>query len=134
MRSTRNDQLFPFTPLLRSSVGPHADLCKNNASAGLVEFVGLKSRTGNVRIQLYANNPGTFLEKGKWLERIQVPVTGNGPMNVCVPVPKPGNYAVYVRHDRNGNGKSDRSDGGGFSGNPDEIGRASCRERVCQYV
>src|SRR3546814_12226428 len=32
---------------------------------------------------------------------------------------KPGNYAVYVRHDRNGNGKSDRSDGGGFSGNPD---------------
>jgi uncharacterized protein (DUF2141 family) len=36
-----------------------------------------------------------------------------------VPVPKPGNYAVYVRHDANGNGKSDRSDGGGFSGNPD---------------
>src|SRR3546814_4960339 len=53
-----------------------------------------------------SNNPGTFLEKGKWLARIQVPVTGNGPMNVCVPVPKPGNYAVYVRHDRNGNGKS----------------------------
>ncbi|HEY9580254.1 MAG TPA: DUF2141 domain-containing protein [Rhizorhapis sp.] len=111
-----------FLPLgvqAQAAVGPHADLCKNNASAVLVEVVGLKSRTGNVRIQLYANNPGTFLEKGKWLERIQVPVTGNGPMNVCVPVPKPGNYAVYVRHDRNGNGKSDRSDGGGFSGNPD---------------
>src|SRR3546814_14802793 len=40
-------------------------------------------------------------------------------MNVCVPVPKPGNYAVYVRHDRNGNGKSDRSAGGGYSGNAD---------------
>src|SRR3546814_7907727 len=74
-----------FLPLgvqAQAAVGPHADLCKNNASAVLVEVVGLKSRTGNVRIQLYANNPGTFLEKGKWLERIQVPVTGNGPMNV----------------------------------------------------
>src|SRR3546814_19734565 len=115
-RSTRTDTLFPYTTLFRS-----------------VEVVGLKSRTGNVRIQLYANNPGTFLEKGKWLERIQVPVTGNGPMNVCVPVPKPGNYAVYVRHDRNGNGKSDSSEGGGFSGKPDvslgdKIGRESGRE------
>src|SRR3546814_10370797 len=57
-----------FLPLgvqAQAAVGPHADLCKNNASAVLVEVVGLKSRTGNVRIQLYANNPGTFLEKGK---------------------------------------------------------------------
>src|SRR3546814_12286441 len=40
-------------------------------------------------------------------------------MQVCVPVEKPGNYVVSVRHDLNGNGKSDRSDGGGLSGNPD---------------
>src|SRR3546814_930307 len=44
-----------FLPLgvqAQAAVGPHADLCKNNASAVLVEVVGLKSRTGNVRIQL----------------------------------------------------------------------------------
>src|SRR3546814_3031208 len=72
-----------FLPLgvqAQAAVGPHADLCKNNASAVLVPGVGWKSRTGNVRIQLYAKNPGTFLDKGQWLERIAVPVTGNGPV------------------------------------------------------
>ena len=34
------------------------------------------------------------------------------------PFPKAGRYAISVRHDANGNGKSDRADGGGFSGNP----------------
>ena len=40
-------------------------------------------------------------------------------MRICLPVDKPGSYVVSVRHDINGNGKSDRSDGGGLSGNPD---------------
>ena len=40
-------------------------------------------------------------------------------IQVCVPVKGPGNYVVSVRHDINGNGKSDKSDGGGLSGNPD---------------
>jgi uncharacterized protein (DUF2141 family) len=35
-----------------------------------------------------------------------------------MPVPKPGIYAISVRHDANGNGKSDSNDGGGMSGNP----------------
>src|SRR3546814_13481728 len=41
-----------FLPLgvqAQAAVGPHADLCKNNASAVLVEVVGVKSRTGTVR-------------------------------------------------------------------------------------
>src|SRR3546814_3979846 len=45
--------------------------------------------------------------------------TGTCGMQVCVPVKQPGTYVVSVRHDANGNGKSDRSDGGGMSGNPD---------------
>lgn len=102
-----------------AALGPHADLCNGNGSAALVQIDGFKSRTGNVRVQLYANNPSTFLEKGEYLQRVDVPVTRSGPMNVCVPVPGPGHYAVYVRHDANGNGKSDKRDGGGFSGNPD---------------
>ncbi|MCF8706524.1 DUF2141 domain-containing protein [Rhizorhapis sp. SPR117] len=110
---------LPFGVHAEAALGPQADLCNTNASAVLVQIEGIKSRTGNIRVQLYSNNPKTFLEKGEYLERIELPVTPNGLMNVCVPVPKPGNYAVYVRHDANGNGKSDRSDGGGFSGNPD---------------
>jgi len=39
-------------------------------------------------------------------------------MDVCVALPKPGRYAVAVRHDVDGSGKSGWDDGGGFSRNP----------------
>jgi uncharacterized protein (DUF2141 family) len=45
-------------------------------------------------------------------------VSSGGPVRVCVPVPGPGRYAVAVRHDSDGNGRSGWSDGGGFSRNP----------------
>ena len=42
-----------------------------------------------------------------------------GAMSFCLPVPAAGTYAVAVRHDVNGNGKTDLSaDGGGMSNNP----------------
>ena len=40
-------------------------------------------------------------------------------MSFCIPLASAGNYAIAVRHDKNGNGKTDiSSDGGGFSNNP----------------
>jgi uncharacterized protein (DUF2141 family) len=40
-------------------------------------------------------------------------------MTVCVPLPEAGHYGIAVRHDVNGNGKTDlTSDGGGMSNNP----------------
>jgi len=39
-------------------------------------------------------------------------------VTVCVPLPKPGVYALAVRHDANGNQRSDWNDGAGFSRNP----------------
>lgn len=101
-----------------ASLGPQASVCASNGPAVLVNVEGFKARTGRVRVQLYAANAATFLEKGKWLDRVDVPVSANGPVDICVPVPKPGNYAISVRHDMNGNGKGDMRDGGGFSGNP----------------
>ena len=92
--------------------------CENNQSAILVEVSGFKARTGTLRVQLYAAD-NNYLEKGKYLERIDLPVSRSGSTNVCVPVKAAGQYVVSVRHDMNGNGKSDRSDGGGLSGNPD---------------
>jgi uncharacterized protein (DUF2141 family) len=99
-------------------LGPQAGVCENNGPAVLVNIEGFKARTGSVRVQLYVANAATFLEKGKWISRVDVPVSASGPIAVCVPVPKAGNYAVSVRHDLNGNGKGDMHDGGGFSGNP----------------
>lgn len=100
-----------------ATLGPSAHLCDNNASAVLVDVSGFKARSGTLRVQLYSADR-TYLDKGAWLERVDVPV-GSGSMRVCLPVKQSGNYVVSVRHDLNGNGKSDRSDGGGLSGNPD---------------
>lgn len=101
-----------------ATLGPAAHLCNRNATAVLVDVRGFKAQTGTLRVQIY-NADKNYLEKRKWLERVDIPVSRSGSMQVCVPVKQPGNYVVSVRHDLNGNGKSDGSDGGGLSGNPD---------------
>lgn len=101
-----------------ATLGPSAHLCNSDATAVLVDVRGFKAHTGTLRVQIY-DADSSYLEKRKWLERVDVPVSRSGNMQVCVPVKTPGNYVVSVRHDINGNGKSDKSDGGGMSGNPD---------------
>lgn len=101
-----------------TTLGPRPAVCERGDSAVLVRVSGFRVRTGTLRVQLYAANPRTFLERGAYLQRIDVPMTASGDMNVCVPVSAQGRYAISVRHDANGNGSNDRSDGGGFSGNP----------------
>lgn len=96
-----------------------AAACARDESAVLVRVEGFKARQGTLRVQIYGSNPADFLAKGKKLRRIDVPVSRGGRMDVCVAVPGPGNYAVAVRHDMDGNGKSGWNDGGGFSRNPD---------------
>jgi uncharacterized protein (DUF2141 family) len=102
-------------------LGPDAAACTagSGQSAVLVRVTGFKERTGDLRVQVYGDDPDDFLAKGQKLRRIDLPVTPAGPMDVCVALPKAGNYAVAVRHDVDGNGKSSRNDGGGFSRNPD---------------
>lgn len=100
-------------------IGPDAQVCeRGDAPAVLVRVPALKERSGKLRVQIYGDNPANFLAKGQWLKRIDLPVTGSGPMNICVALPSAGRFAVAVRHDLDGNGKSGWSDGGGFSRNP----------------
>lgn len=99
------------------------DMARCAASAGpaiLVEVAGFEVAAGTIRIQSYPATRNAWLEKGAWINRIEVPVKPvNGKMRFCVPVPSAGRYAIAVRHDVNGNGKTDLSqDGGGFSNNP----------------
>ena len=106
-------------PAQASAVGPDAAVCNaGNRSALLVSVSGFKSRAGRVRVQLYGSNPADFLEKGKKLRRIDLPVSASGTMAICMAVPGPGTYAVAVRHDADGNNKSGWNDGGGFTNNP----------------
>ena len=84
----------------------------------MVHVDGIKDDEGNIRVQLYDDNPDHFLAKGWKLYRRDVPITGDT-MDVCVPIPKPGTYALVVIHDENKNGKFDVfSEGFGFSNNP----------------
>jgi uncharacterized protein (DUF2141 family) len=98
-------------------LGPHAAACARGGPAMLVRVSGFKARTGTLRIQSY-DNPKTFFDKGRYVERVDIAVPAAGPVEVCLPVTRPGTYAVSVRHDANASGKADRSDGGGMSGNP----------------
>ncbi len=105
----------------QAALGPDAASCRAGAHepAVLVNVSGFKTRSGELRVQLYGSNPADFLASGKKLKRIDIPVTQAGTMRVCVAVPAPGTYAIAVRHDIDGNGKSGWNDGGGFSRNPD---------------
>lgn len=82
----------------------------------IVDIRGLRASTGGVRVQLY--DEAGFLEKGRWLARVEASASGRRSVEVCVPVPRPGTYGVAIRHDANANGKSDSGDGGAFSRDP----------------
>jgi uncharacterized protein (DUF2141 family) len=111
--------LVPMAPAL-AVLGPDAARCRSGASepALLVSVSGFKNRNGQLRVQLYGANPDDFLAKGKRMRRIDLPVSSSGAMDVCVAVPRAGTYAVAVRHDADGNGKSGWNDGGVFSRYP----------------
>lgn len=100
-------------------LGPHAARCAAGGSPSiLVTIVGLKNRAGTIRVRTFGGATSTWFDKKGWLTRVELPTPGSGPVRICMPVSAPGTYAVDVRHDINGNGDTDRSDGGGASGDP----------------
>ena len=89
-----------------------------NGPAVLVSVRGIKAPSGNIRVQSYPASPDAWLAKGRWLHRVESRANAGG-MDICIPVPSEGKYGIAVRHDLNGNGKTDiTQDGGGFSNNP----------------
>ncbi len=83
----------------------------------LVRVSGFKAISGDLRVQVYGDDPKQFVKGGERLARIDMPVR-QAPTELCIAVPVPGRYAVAVRHDVNGDGNSGLNDGGGFSRNP----------------
>ena len=101
----------------QAALGPDAAACRGGGPALLVNVSGFKQRSGNLRVNVYGSDPEAFLERGRYVRRIDLRVTGSGTMPVCVRLPRAGRYAVAVRHDVDGDG-NDWGDGGGFSRNP----------------
>ena len=112
----------PVSMALASSgqeISNNLNKCRpGNGPAVLVNLQGVKEASGNIRVQSYRGTQSEWLKKGAWLKRIEVPAQ-RGNMMFCVPIAESGTYAIAVRHDVNGNGKTDIStDGGGMSNNP----------------
>jgi uncharacterized protein (DUF2141 family) len=106
-------------PAFAQLAGPDAAACGDPTAAAVrVRVTGLKNGNGTLRVQAYGANPADFLAKGKWVRRVELPLQGRRALDVCLRLPRFGAYAVAVRHDANGNGKSDWNDGAGFSRNP----------------
>jgi uncharacterized protein (DUF2141 family) len=106
------------SPVMAQGSGD-ASACGEPGSAHVrVHVTGFKNGEGTVRVQTYGSNPQDFLATGKWIGRVEVPLQGRRSLDVCLRLPRYGEYAIAVRHDANANGKSDWNDGGGFSRNP----------------
>lgn len=102
----------------RNVIGNDPSRCSGSGPAVRVTVSGIKASAGKIRVQLYRSTSAEWLEKGKWINRIEAPAR-SGTMTFCMPVPASGTYGVAVRHDLNGNGETDLSqDGGGMSNNP----------------
>jgi len=103
-------------PASASVVGRDAAACAAGKPSVQVHVSGFKHASGMIKLALYDGNG--YLEKGRKLRKVNVPVRANSPLDICIAVPGPGRYAVAVHHDLNGNGERDARDGGGFSRNP----------------
>lgn len=80
---------------------------------------GLRVASGLLVVYLYGDDEAAFLRHARSYQRIELAVTSRGPIPVCLRAPRPGRYAVSVRHDVDGNrSRFDMNDGGGFSRNP----------------
>ncbi|MEE9433872.1 MAG: DUF2141 domain-containing protein [Sphingorhabdus sp.] len=102
-----------------SSISNNLSRCSaGKGPAVLVTVRGIRSSSGKMRLQSYRAVRADWLKKGRWLNRIETRAS-RGTMRFCVPVPRAGSYGVAIRHDRNGNGRTDiTKDGGGMSRNP----------------
>jgi uncharacterized protein (DUF2141 family) len=119
---------FPFAVAAGAAMTAATGVVALPASAGttggcvagkpsvLVHVAGFRRATGKVKVSVYGSE-SRWLAKGGRIGRVKMPVTSKS-MDICMPVPAPGRYAVVVHHDYNVNGERDRQDGGGYSRNP----------------
>ena len=115
---------IPSSPDLGKAEGQCRD--DEKGPAFIVSAVGLKDRTGVLKVEIYPANDDDFLADdnvligaGKTFRRVEIPVPQSGSADLCIRVPSAGTYAVSLLHDRDSNRKFGwRVDGIGFPGTP----------------
>lgn len=101
-----------------------------------VNVVGLKDRTGRLKVELYPPNETDFLRddtllkrEGKQMRRVWAPMPQSGPVRVCIRAPYGGLWAVLFTHDRDGKNKFNFwQDGAGLPSNQ-RLGRSRPKVR-----
>ena len=116
----------PFDAQAREAEGEPDDVfwtasdCANppDAPAMRIELSDVKSDKGNIRVALYNMDDDEFLASGARIARIDVGAE-QGDMDICLPLPHAGSFAMAILHDENANGRLDVfSEGYGFPNNP----------------
>jgi uncharacterized protein (DUF2141 family) len=107
-------------------LGSDSAACAGGAGPAIrANVVGLKDRTGELKLELYPANEADFLKddrdlikEGKFFRRIRVPTPQSGAVALCIRAPNPGRYALLFTHNRDGKNKFDFwIDGAGFPSN-----------------
>lgn len=122
----------PAPAFAQAAVGEDAQACAaGNVPALRVNVSGIKDRTGRLKLELYPAVEGDFLrddhvlvKEGKLFHRsfAQTPRSGN--IVLCIKAPRPGRYALFLTHDRDGANKFNFwKDGAGVPSNR-KLGRS----------
>jgi uncharacterized protein (DUF2141 family) len=107
----------PYT-YARSGPNDLSQCAAGKGPAVRIAVSGLKSGSGNLFVRAYPANSADWLKSKRYVMRVDA-TPQQGSVTVCVPLPAPGDYAIAVQHDANGNRKTDISeDGAGMSNNP----------------
>jgi uncharacterized protein (DUF2141 family) len=108
----------PAQAQYRQKISHDTSRCRAGSPGVWVTINNISRSAGVIRVQSYRGTKQDWLEKGRWIYRIEAPARA-GTMRFCMPLPANGVYGIAVRHDVNGNGKTDLStDGGAMSNNP----------------
>jgi uncharacterized protein (DUF2141 family) len=123
---------MPAAPAGAQVLGPDAAACTSERVPAIrATIAGLKDRKGQLKLELYPADEDDFLASdkkliaaGKTFRRIAVDPPASGDAVICIRVPRPGRYALFAGHDRDGKRKFNFwSDGAGFPSNH-RIGRS----------
>jgi len=115
-------------------VGSDAAACVDGGPAIRVDILGLKDRTGRLKLELYPANDDDFLKddtvlkrQGRFFHRVWASPPASGPVAMCIRTPGAGRYALLFTHDRDGRNKFHFwQDGVGVPGNR-RLGRSRPR-------
>jgi uncharacterized protein (DUF2141 family) len=118
-----------------ATLGADAATCRTGRGPAIqVNVAGLKDRRGEMWLEVYPAVESDFLRddtdlvaEGKTFRRARANPPASGDFAMCVQLPRPGRYALLLRHNRTGKDKfSIWNDGIGFPGSG-RIGRAKPR-------